>query len=116
MKCYKIFSNADMNSCTLFQNDLDSVSHWSLDGQLDFNLSKCTGLHVRNTNKQQNYHIMNKPILSRGTEKDLGILIRSDLKSSLHVSFIVQKAKKCLAVLKRNIVSRDKTVFLKLYM
>ena len=31
MKCYKIFSNADTNSCTLFQNDLESVSHWSLD-------------------------------------------------------------------------------------
>ena len=58
---------------------------------------------------------MNKPILSTETEKDLGILIRFDLYSSSHVSFIVQKAEKCLTVLKRNIVSRDKTVFLKLY-
>ena len=45
----------------------------------------------------------------------LCILIRSNLKSSSHESFIVQKVEKCLAVLKRNIASRDKTVFLKLY-
>ena len=115
MKCYEIFSNAVTSSCTLFQNDFYSVSHWSLDWQLHFNLCKCSCLHVGNTNGQHNYQIMNRPILSTETEKNLGILIRYDLKSSSHVSFIVQKAGKCLAVLNRNIVSRDKTVFLKLY-
>ena len=62
---------------------------------------------------------MNKPILSTEIKKDLGILTRSDFKSSsciiAHVSFIVQKAENCLAVLKCSIVSRDKTVFFKLY-
>ena len=103
------------SSCTLFQNDFYSVSNWSLDWQLHFNLCKCSCLHVGNTNGQHNYQIMNRPILSTETEKNLGILTRYDLKSSSHVSFIVQKAGKCLAILNRNIVSRDKTVFLKLY-
>ena len=58
---------------------------------------------------------MNEPISSTEVERDLGILLRADLKSSSHATLIVQRAERCLAVLKRNIVNRDRKVFLKLY-
>ena len=75
-------------------------------------------LYTGNHNKHYQYKIMNEPILSTEIERDLGILLRADLKSSCHVTLIVQRAERCLAVLKRNIVSRDRKpgkVFVKLY-
>ena len=115
IKCYKVLPKNDTSARLSLQDDLNSVMKWSLDWQLNFNLSKCTSLHFGHGNNHFQYRLMNESIKQSESEKDLGILIRSDLKSTSHVSLIVQKAEKCLAVLKRNIVSRDKNIFLKLY-
>ena len=92
-----------------------TLSQWSNTWQLHFNLTKCTSIHFGHGKKQHQYSILNQHLSLSDVEKDLGVLVRSDLKSSSHVSAIVQKAEKCLAVLKKNIVSRNKEVYLKLY-
>ena len=92
-----------------------TLSQWSNTWQLHFNLTKCTSIHFGHGNKQHQYSILIQHLSLSDVEKDLGVLVRSDLKSSSHVSAIVQKAEKCLAVLKKNIVSRNKEVYLKLY-
>ena len=110
IQCYKAFPKNDHNSYLLLQNDLDSLFQWSNTWQL-----QCTSIHFGHGNKQHQHSILNQNLSLSDVEKDLDVLIRSDLKSSSHISAIVQKAEKCLAVLKRNIVSRNKEVYLKLY-
>lgn len=48
-------------------------------------------------------------------EKDLGVIISTDLKSSNHVQSIVKKASAVLARLKRTVLFRDIEVFTRLY-
>ena len=51
IKFYNMFSKDDDISPFLWQNDSDSVRQWSLDWQLNCNLSKCTSLHIGHGNR-----------------------------------------------------------------
>ncbi|NQY00907.1 MAG: hypothetical protein HRT70_07220 [Flavobacteriaceae bacterium] len=116
IKLYKNFSKTLNGAATdSLQNDLDALTTWSIDWQMKFNVSKCSSLHFGHGNSLRQYEIDNQPIPISTKEKDLGIVITSNAKVSTHISHIVRRAEMCLGALKRNIVSRDKNTFLKLY-
>ena len=61
-----------------------------------FNTNKCKVMHVGRTNQKFSY-VMNGQILDRvDSEKDLGVMISSDLKSSISVYMLVVKLLRCL--------------------
>lgn len=115
----KLYSKLDHHDPTtgsnLLQEDLDSLSEWSDTWNLKFNVKKCSVINFGNLNPKKEYFLKNEEISSNDCERDLGVTISSNLKSSLHVSKIVKDAEKCLAVLKKSFMRRDEKVFLKLY-
>ena len=117
IKLYCAFSDSSNSSAvTSFQNDLNSLESWSGKWQLNFNINKCAIVHYGKNNIGHHiYSLAQKTISSSLQEKDLGVYVSHDLKSSHHVSCVVRKAEMVLGILKRSIISRDRKIFLKLY-
>ena len=72
---------------------------------MDLNQSKCEVLSVtRNLNPVlSSYHLENdNPIKRTNAQKDLGVLITSDLKWNQHISMVCAKANKMLGFIKRS--------------
>jgi hypothetical protein len=81
------------------QNDLDGVNEWCQEWQMDVNKSKCEVLSVTRNVKpvKFSYLLKNIPISKTNVQKDLGVVISSDLKWNQHVSMSLLKLIKCLA-------------------
>ena len=74
------------------QEDLRKVGEWSKKWQMPFNLDKCKIMHIGHKNKNEKYEILGKEIESVQQEKDLGVVITNDLKSSNQCIEAVKKA------------------------
>ena len=79
----KMGINADSDAAVKqLQEDLRKVGEWSKKWQMPFNLDKCKIMHVGHKNKNEKYELLGKEIESVQQEKDLGVIITNDLKSS----------------------------------
>ena len=98
-----------------FQNDLDRLANWAQSWQMKFNVEKCKVLHIGNSNDQVNYK-MNGAELSKVTkEKDLGVVISSDLKPSLHCKEVMKTANKLVGFIGRTFEYKSEKVIRTLY-
>ena len=79
----KMGINADSDAAVKqLQEDLRKVGEWSKKWQMPFNLDKCKIMHIGHKNKNEKYELLGKEIESVQQEKDLGVVITNDLKSS----------------------------------
>ena len=62
------------------QNDLNALVYWSKICQMNFNLEKCHVPHVGNNNPQLNYSMDNVQPKNVVKEKDLGVIVATDLE------------------------------------
>ena len=75
--------------------------NWSQDWQMDFNVDKCKVVHIGRNNPEYKYS-MNRSVLQEvKQEKDLGIMITSDLKSFCQVTEAYKKANRALGMINR---------------
>lgn len=92
---------------------------WSNEWELAFNRSKCSVLHLGCRNVRNNYTFDSNDgmmkLMVTDTEKDLGILIDSQLDFGVHINHIVNKANNLLGLIKRSFVIRDRQSLLLLY-
>ena len=96
-----------------FQPDIDGLARWSKDWQLLFNVSKCKIMHFGGTNQRFAYTMKGEQL--EKVEKDVGVLISSDLKPSLQCSSASGKANGVLGHISRAVNYRDKKTFIQLY-
>ena len=96
-----------------FQSDIDKVTEWTEIWKMELNQKKCKVMHFGKNNKQHNYY-MTDPItktqttLSKSTaERDLGIIITTNLKSTIQANKADSKANSILGLMKRTFVSRN---------
>ena len=101
--CYtddtKIFKSIDsITDCDALQSDLNNLVSWSESSGLIFNQSKCKYKSItrKKSPVQPTYTINETPLESCDTEKDLGVLVSSNLTSDKQVSEQCAKAKKLL--------------------
>ena len=112
----KMGINADSDAAIKqLQNDLEKIGEWSLKWQMPFNLEKCKVMHIGHKNKNAKYELLGKEIQSCHEEKDLGVIITSNLKPSKQCIEVEKKAQKVLGYIKRQFTTRKKETILTLY-
>ena len=97
------------------QNDLNTLGEWAVNSQMFFNVDKCKVLHIGNRNVQANYTMNGKHLAKVEQEKDLGVVISSDLKPSKQCSEVVKTANKLIGFIGRSFEFRTEEIILNLY-
>ena len=82
---------------------------------MEFNVEKCKVMHIGGTNMNYRYYMDQKESEVVEEEKDLGVLITNDLKTSQQCTAVCNKANRVLGMTNRTIVYKSKEVLLNLY-
>ena len=106
---------ADPEAVRNLQRDLAAIGEWSNVWQMPFNLDKCHVLYAGTANQEENYSMLGSALSSVDKERDLGVVITADLKSSAQCIAAKQMAQKILGFIKRVFRYRNKRTVLALY-
>jgi hypothetical protein len=99
---------ASPEHCESLQRDLDSLVSWADDWQMKFNADKCQVLRIGSNNMMHQYTMRvhgtdeRVQLESVNSERDLGVIIDSELKFSTHVESQVNKANRILGLIRRS--------------
>jgi len=110
--------------------DLDTLVKWADKWQMQFNVSKCKVMRVGKTNLRHLYlislHEQQRTEISRRRkkrrlleviemEKDLGVMITSNLKCSQQCEYAYSNANRVMGMIKRTISYKEPEIMLSLY-
>ena len=82
----------DETDAKVVQKDLINLFNWSEDWQMLFNIDKCIVLHIGCKNQTHRYQLGGKELKSVEQERDLGIIIHQNGKTSAQCTIAVNKA------------------------
>ena len=99
----------------MLQEDLDRVTEWSEKWLLEFNQDKCRVMHIGRGNPGYTFALGGKTLQETEQEKDLGVLVRNDLKPSDHVCTITAAANSLLWRIQRTFTCLDEETLPALY-
>ena len=112
----KVFAKVEsLDDYEDLQSDLNNVYNWSTQWKMEINKDKCHVLHFGKNNKRMTYKFGDQDLESVEEEKDLGVLISCTGKPHLQCSKASKKGNQVLGQLCRNIISKDKVTFTRLY-
>ena len=61
------------------QEDINKLVEWANTWQMNFNVDKCSMMHIGHNNMQNNYNMSNQQLQTTDQQRDLGIIITKDL-------------------------------------
>ena len=96
------------------REDLRRLCEWAKDWQMLFNIEKCVVMHFGHNNKGVEYTMEGNKLKHSDGERDLGVKISNNGKSSEQCMIAAKKANTVLGMIKRNFKSRSKDVIIRL--
>ncbi len=113
----KIFNRIKHTSdADQLQDDLDKLADWSNKWLLKFHPQKCHHMRLgKKSNIHNSYNLHGYSLESVQEEKDIGVLIDSDLEFEKHVCDKVNKANQIFGLLRRTFEYMDEQTFTPLY-
>ena len=97
------------------RQDLIKLFKWSEDWQMLFNLDKCAVMHFWFANDGREVRLGHKVLGVQKSERDLEVIVQSDLKVDKQCSKAANEANKRLGLINRNFKCNAKKVILPLY-
>ena len=97
------------------QQVIDSLVKWCSDWGMSWNAKKCSVMHYGTSNPHHQYKMDGIDLASVTSERDIGVIIESNMKPSLQCANAARKANALLGMLTRGLSYRTKSTFLKLY-
>ena len=94
------------NDSAALQHDLDKLSVWERDWDMEFNPSKCQVIQMTGSRNPTNYSLHGQVLETVTCARYLGIDISSDLSWNSHIDRITGKATKILNFVRRNIKTK----------
>jgi len=97
------------------QRALNLLCDWATKWGMKFNLQKCKVMHLGHNNPRQEYSMGGQILGVTEEERDIGVIVTKNLKTSTQCMKAAKTAQTVLAQLTRSFHYRDRHVFVRLY-
>ena len=105
----------DRSGSRNLQEDLNRVVEWAKKWKMEFNIGKCKIMHLGHNNPRNSYSMGDTSLEVTEEERDLGVIIDSQLDFGKHIRTIVARANRVLGLIRVSFKYMDKPMFVNLY-